>query len=380
MALVGGGDHIVSVSPTQKKNEKQRQKEKKKGIDRPPQWEHTYEDYNTFLYYGTVDKLIFYITVALVKVSLTLFIRRLADRASKAWRWFCDFFLFTLVVYIVGAIFWFSFTCDPPRAQWDKWYSGTMAEPTTCIDAQLQGQLLNVAHVVQGAILLASPVVILWSVTMEWKKKLRLFIIWGVGLLVVLFGLMRLLRADFTSDIMWTYTELLIWTALDVSVGIVVISLPVMDAWMAGGWRKAMTKMGRTNASGGGAGVYGKSGYGNLERSGFGTIKSTKSSRTGGAGLRSNATATHSSSSKEYYAESADGIMDRDRKEEAMELAIMRTDEYVVQFSPADEERMMSHHHHRSAERDHDAYGAHACATPGSQTKFHHGHGHGIAR
>lgn len=288
--------------------------------------------------------------MALVKISLTLFIRRLADRTSKAWRWFCDFFLFTLFAYILLAIFWFSFSCSPPRAQWDKWYSGTLPEPTTCVDLTLEGQALNVAHVVQGAILLTSPVVILWNVTMEWKKKLRLFIIWGVGLLVVLFGLMRLLRSDFTSDIMWTYTELLIWTALDVSVGVVVISLPVMDAWLAGGWRRAMTKMGRTTNGGG----LGKSGYGNLERSAYGTGKSMRS-----GAVRSNV--THSS---KEYAESADGFTDRDRKEGVMELAIMRTDEYAVQFTRVDEQ-------HLAGYPESDVYGAHVCTTPGSQSKFH---------
>lgn len=317
--------------------------------------------------------------MALVKLSLTLFIRRLADRASKAWRWFCDFFLLTLVAYILIAIFWFCFSCEPPRAQWDKWYSGTLATPTLCLDTTLQGEALNVAHVVQGAILLTSPVVILWNVTMEWKKKLRLFLIWGVGLLAVLFGLMRMLRADFTSDIMWTYTELLIWTSLDISVGIVVISLPVMDAWLAGGWRKAMTKMGRTTTGGG----LGKSGYGNLERSGFGTRKSSKSAgglRSGGgggmsggggsgSGMGSSTTHTTLSSANKEYAESTE-FFDRDRKDGAMELAIMRTDEYAVQFSRVDEESL------NHAARD-DGYGAHAIATPGTQTQFH---GHGIAR
>lgn len=307
-------------------------------------------------------------TVALVKLSLTLFIRRLADRASRAWRWFCDFFLFTLVAYIVLAIFWFSFTCDPPRAQWDKWYSGTLETPTTCVNATLQGQALNVAHVVQGAILLTSPVVILWNVTMEWKKKLRLFFIWGVGLLAVLFGLMRLLRADFTSDIMWTYTELLVWTSLDISVGLVVISLPVMDAWLAGGWRKAMTKMGRTTNGG-----VGKSGYGNLERShGFGgTRKSTKSSSGGtggshehgdGAGLRS--TTTNSSRSNREYAESAE-FFSQERKDGTLELAIMRTDEYAVQFSRVGDEARPSH-----SDRDDIYAGPHACATPGVESKY----------
>lgn len=175
---------------------------------------------------------------------------------------------------------------------------------------------------VQGVILLSSPVVILWKVQMDVKKKMRLFFIWAVGLLVVLFGLLRMLRADFTSDVMWTYTELLIWTSLDVSVGIVVISLPVLDAWLAGGWRKAMTKMGRTTHGGG----LSSNGYGNLDRSGFGTMKSHRTT-----GTRSG---IHGSGE---YGESVEDIVDK--KGAGIELAgIIRTDEYAVHFTSKDEE------------------------------------------
>lgn len=239
------------------------------------------------------------------------------------WRWFCDFFLFTLALYILAAIFWFCFSCDPPRAQWDRLYSGQLETPATCIDTTMWGIIFNVTHVVQGAILLLSPIVILWKVTMEIKKKIRLFVIWGCGLLAVLFGLMRMLRANFTADIMWSYTELLIWTTLDVAVGTVVISLPVLDAWIASGARKAMTKMGRSHG-----GSLGKSGYGNLDKSksGFGTPRTGKS-----IGTRNTSNGT-----SRDYAESEEGIVDR--KDSPMELTIMRTDEYAVRFSAVEEE------------------------------------------
>lgn len=241
------------------------------------------------------------------------------------WRWFCDFFLFTLAVYILVATFWFCFTCDPPRAQWDKLYSGQLETPATCIDTTMWGIILNVAHVVQGCILLLSPIVILWKVTMEIKKKIRLFAIWACGLLAVLFGLMRMLRANFTADVMWSYTELLIWTTLDVAVGIVVISLPVLDAWLASGARKALTKMGRTRG-----GTLGKSGYGNLDKSsGYGSAKTGKST-----GTRNTSHGSHAASRD--CADSDDGIIDR--KDSPMELTIMRTDEYAVRFSAVDDE------------------------------------------
>ncbi|KAF7527505.1 hypothetical protein G7054_g10475 [Neopestalotiopsis clavispora] len=216
-------------------------------------WDVTYEEYNTFYYYGTIDKFVFYVTVGLVKISLTLFIRRLADRASRKWRWFCDIFLVTLVLYIAAAVFWEVFNCTPARAQWDKYFAGMIVHPATCQPtsiAGVQNLFFNITHVVQGVILLLSPMVILWKVQMDKHKKMRLFGMWTVGLIAVICGLMRQLRADFSKDLMWDYTELLIWTALDVCVGIITISLPVMDAWLAGAWRGAVSKVGR---SGGGS-------------------------------------------------------------------------------------------------------------------------------
>lgn len=161
---------------------------------------------------------------------------------------------------------------------------------------------------------------------MEIKKKIRLFAIWACGLLAVLFGLMRMLRANFTADVMWSYTELLIWTTLDVSVGIVVISLPVLDAWIASGARKALTKMGRTRG-----GTLGKSGYGNLDKSsGYASARTGKS-----MGTRNTSHGSHVTS-RDCTESSDDGIIDR--KGSPMELTIMRTDEYAVRYSAVDDE------------------------------------------
>ncbi|KAK8113642.1 hypothetical protein PG999_005711 [Apiospora kogelbergensis] len=217
MVLRGGGNHI---------------------------WDATYEDYNTFVYYGTIDKWMFYLTVGFAKLSLALFIRRLAQHISKFWRWFCDFFIFTLVVYIGLAVFWDVLSCTPIRSQWDRLYSGQLEEPGACYYGGIQGKFFNITHVVQGVMLLTSPVIILWRVRMDRAKKTRLFIIWASGTVAVLCGLMRLVRADFTSDLTWDYAELLIWTSLDVAIGIITISLPVLDAWLAGAWRDAVGRIG----------------------------------------------------------------------------------------------------------------------------------------
>lgn len=180
---------------------------------------------------------------------------------------------------------------------------------------------------------------------MDIRKKVRLFFIWGCGLLAVLFGLMRMLDANFTSDIFWSYTQLLIWTTLDVTVGIVVISLPVLDAWLATGARKAMTKMGRTNL-----GVISKSGYGNLDKnkSGFGGTSGSKSVCTAGSRSVSHARSHDHPDSEEGFTRV---------KKPSIELTILRTDEYAVRFSTVEEEET-------------GTYGAQTNVAPGKET-FH---------
>lgn len=248
-----------------------------------------------------------------------MFIRRLAAGTTRKWRWFCDFFLFTLALYLISATIWFLLTCDPLRAQWDLLYRGRLEETPSCIDGRRWGQTYNVAHAVQGVMLLISPIVILWKVRIEVKKKIRLFFIWGCGLLAVLCGLMRMLDANFTSDVFWSYTQLLIWTSLDVTVGIVVISLPVLDAMIAAKLSKAISKTRKTNTGG-------WSGYGYLDKS---------KTRWGPPSMAKSANTIEPK--EELGNEQGDALPQANQKlsnsnHPVVELSIMRTVEYAVRY------------------------------------------------
>ncbi|KAG5748680.1 hypothetical protein H9Q72_003398 [Fusarium xylarioides] len=134
-------------------------------------YESTYEEYNLYFYYLSVCRIIFYVSVGLIKVSITLFVRRLADRASKKWRLFADIFLGTVVIYILLAIFWFVFTCNPIQFAWDKKFGGSLDKPPVCIDTGLQNKFLSSMHVAQSIVLLLAPIIILWYVKINTAKK-----------------------------------------------------------------------------------------------------------------------------------------------------------------------------------------------------------------
>jgi hypothetical protein len=79
----------------------------------------TYEEHRRFKTFVNIDKLIFFLTVGFVKVSICFFNQRLTSLTSRAWSIFNNVFLFLLFVYISMALFWNTFQCNPPYAGWD---------------------------------------------------------------------------------------------------------------------------------------------------------------------------------------------------------------------------------------------------------------------
>ncbi|KAF5599147.1 integral membrane protein [Fusarium pseudocircinatum] len=186
-------------------------------------YESTYEEYNLYFYYLSVCRIIFYVSVGLIKVSITLFVRRLADRASKKWRLFADIFLGTVVIYILLSIF-------------------------LCVDTGLQNKFLSSMHVAQSIVLLLAPIIILWYVKINTAKKARLFFIWLVGGTTVLGGLLQQTMVTITNDSCWQFTSAMRWTVLDLTFGTLTASLPVLDAAIMGTWSSIKTKIGTSGS------------------------------------------------------------------------------------------------------------------------------------
>ncbi|KAF9691265.1 hypothetical protein EKO04_010696 [Ascochyta lentis] len=207
-------------------------------------WEVTYDEYEIGTMIGVFCKIAFYQAVSLVKISIALFIRRLASGASRRWRWFCDIFLATVGAYMLLALFWLLFTCSPIQGQWSLHTRGISEQLPQCLDTISQGRILSGLHVAQGMVLLSAPIVILWTVQMDRAKKTRLFVFWAVGGITVIGGLLRQVRPLVHQDMTWDYVEVLAWTSLDLALGTVTASLPVLDGMLSNVWHRAMSSVG----------------------------------------------------------------------------------------------------------------------------------------
>lgn len=199
-------------------------------------WEVTYAEYEMYASYGRLCQILYYVIVGLIKVSIALFLRRLVKNAARVWSVTADVYLALAVAYVLAAVFWGTLVCDPPRASWDKRYAGAIEHPASCPTLKTSTRTLRLAHLVLGVMLLTTPIIVLWQVRIGWGVKARLFLVWAAGALTVIGGLLQQF-SDITADLTWSYTRILVWCCVDICMGMITASLPVMDGWLFGSWK-----------------------------------------------------------------------------------------------------------------------------------------------
>ncbi|KAH0293785.1 hypothetical protein M436DRAFT_71545 [Aureobasidium namibiae CBS 147.97] len=200
-------------------------------------WDVTYAEYYIFNKLAIVCKIIFFTTVGIIKISICLFLRRISEATSKYPKIANDIFLFLLIAYTLLALFWSCFQCSPAPAMWDKIYSGKLAQPAKCWSTLVVANTLSVIHVVMDFVLLLTPILVLWNVRLNKKTKIRLFIVFSMGSLSCVASVLReLAQKSISKDITYGYTSLLAWTVVDLTLAVVVASLPVISTLIPKAW------------------------------------------------------------------------------------------------------------------------------------------------
>lgn len=142
----------------------------------------TYEEYSYFKLYANVDKALFFLAVGFIKLSICFFNRRLTSITSRAWLIFNNCFIGLLVAYLLLALFWCIFQCDPPYAGWNIIRVATeLKHKPKCMSDNIVGSALSVIHALMDFGLLSVPLIVLWKVQMSWKTKARLFFVFSIG-------------------------------------------------------------------------------------------------------------------------------------------------------------------------------------------------------
>lgn len=125
--------------------------------------------------------MFYYAILALIKVSIVLFNRRLTGLTSRSWMIFHNTLLVLLLGYILGSILATYFVIWPHPENFSVIAIGQMATAPTFHPNKPVVTALSVIHMVFDLVLLAVPLIILYQIQMELSKKIRLGLLFSIG-------------------------------------------------------------------------------------------------------------------------------------------------------------------------------------------------------
>lgn len=127
------------------------------------------------------------------------------------------------------------FQCVPARHSFDYIAIGRSNGEPQCIGTANMNTILRVINIVLDFCLLSVPIIVVWSLQMSLRKKLRVAAVFSFGGVACIGSLMALLsKFRLKSDALWNYTELLAWTLVELVFGMITASLPALAVLLPG--------------------------------------------------------------------------------------------------------------------------------------------------
>ncbi|KAL8687507.1 MAG: hypothetical protein Q9218_006342 [Villophora microphyllina] len=180
---------------------------------------------------------LFYVAVALTKISIVLFYMRLAAFASRGWMIAHRTFIVCLAICATISLFITVFYCDPPVTGNIREVGRRNVKPQ-CLSLVNLIIGFNTWHILSDCLLLVVPFMMLWRVQMKKTTKLKVCIAGVIGFANVGLALARTIVQvtaketgfDLTSDLYEdTATYSFAYSASELTLGVMTANLPVLS-------------------------------------------------------------------------------------------------------------------------------------------------------
>ncbi|GAB7336224.1 hypothetical protein MBLNU13_g08991t2 [Cladosporium sp. NU13] len=170
------------------------------------------------------------------KASVLLFYRRLVTGTlARRWKLAIYFALAFHAAYLIGLTLGYVLICRPLEAYWMS-YDYNWHKEFTCASADAINPVIGVLSILSDIYAVALPFIILHYYTLDVPRaqKIGLNIIFALGLLVAGAGVGRtyyLIKLGNTYDTSWTGFDLLVWTIIEMQLGIICACAPSLRAF-----------------------------------------------------------------------------------------------------------------------------------------------------
>ncbi|KAL2036498.1 hypothetical protein N7G274_010764 [Stereocaulon virgatum] len=217
----------------------------------------TYAEFNTYLSLMWAGQILFYPTVALIKISIVLFNRRLTGLTSRKWMIFHNTLLCLLVLYAVITILINVFICIPLPTGLEILSIGRMSKPPRWINQKPLVPAFSAIHIAFDFILLLVPLMVLSRMKMAFAKKARLLFLFSIGVISTVGAVMRSVVQPTAKqiDITYKFPDYFRWSIVDCVFAITAASLPTLNYLIPKRWdesRGSNTNVVNPGVNGGG--------------------------------------------------------------------------------------------------------------------------------
>lgn len=192
-----------------------------------------------------------YLTLlGLTKVSLLFFYLRLFP--NPRFRLLCWAVMCWVLVSTTTFVLLQVFQCTPISATWESW-EGDYPDPYHCFDVTALVSAAAGFSIAQDTVILAMPLPLLLGLQTNWRRKAGILLMFGLGVLVLATSCIRLryiVRFARSTNPSWDYTDVSIWSGIEVAVSIIVASLPAVRILLISLWPRAFSTGARQSSGG----------------------------------------------------------------------------------------------------------------------------------
>lgn len=213
----------------------------------------TYDEFEKYNWLLSIAKLDFWVTVGVIKMSITAFNMRLTGLSSRRWRIAHWTFFGLLIAFTITAFFLNVFQTVPASANFDYIAAGKLHKvPKYLSDFDL-ALSLGIVHAFMDFCLLAVPIIVVWKVQMTWLIKSRFLVVFAIGFITCISSILRTItttNVKLTYDPLQTLHSIFRWNLIELTLGVLVANLPTMGTLLPGSWGGSSSRRSGNGGSG----------------------------------------------------------------------------------------------------------------------------------
>ncbi|KAF2878216.1 hypothetical protein BDV95DRAFT_533460 [Massariosphaeria phaeospora] len=152
----------------------------------------------------------------------------------RNFRWLCYFMMFITFAYCTAFFFIYAFDCKPVYYNWHF-------DPLhyDCIDITQIKMAVGAVNILTDLIIVIMPLPLVMQLQLAKAQKIGLLLVFSTGFFILVTTIVReiiVVRTSKEFDQPWTVADEVIWLTVELNVGIVCITMPVLSPI----WRKAV--------------------------------------------------------------------------------------------------------------------------------------------